>query len=264
MNETNGHFNKEEITSRLKLSLSQTLARFPMLAGKIKGNFIHCSDEDDDIGALFVEAKVQITMAEFLKSPNLNLLAQFLPFPLLPNQPMERAVQVGVKVNFFTCGGIAIGLSLLHKVIDGTTKGAFIKSWAASSDGIFEQLVCGDYSSASSLFPLREISDGFRLLSPETPFVVAQGRSSTTRRFVFDAMTLSNLKAKAKSPRVPNPTSVEVVTCFIWKYAMKAASRCKSFGKIMFVFRLIIVCYVVPINLMRKFYLFSPPILCLI
>lgn len=243
MNETNGHFNKEETSCRLKLSLSKTLAHFPMLAGKIEGNIIHCydieDDEDDDIivGALFVEANIQITMAEFLKAPNLNLLPKFLPFPFLPNQAIERCMQIGVQVNFFSCGGIGIGLSLFHTLIDATTMSCFIKCWAAFSEEegiLFEKLECGggDYSVTCSLFPYREISYGFRLMSSETPFVVGKGKSSTTRRFVFDAMAISNLKHKAKSTTVPNPTTVEVATCFIWKYAMKAASTCKSMGNI--------------------------------
>ncbi|XP_038891571.1 stemmadenine O-acetyltransferase-like [Benincasa hispida] len=242
MNETNCHFNKEETTCRLKLSLSKALAQFPILAARIKGNLIHSYDGDEDedededdiiIGALFVDANIQITMAEFLKSPNLNLLPKFLPFPFLSNQPLERAMQIGVQVNFFSCGGIGIGLSLLHTLIDATTMSCFIKCWAAFSEDegiLFEKLGCGggDYSVTCSLFPYREISDGFRLISSETPFVVEKGKKSTTRRFYFDGKAISNLKEKAKSTRAPNPTTVEVTTCFIWKYAMKAASRCKS------------------------------------
>ncbi|KAL4023948.1 hypothetical protein IC575_017718 [Cucumis melo] len=236
----NTHYfdNKEETSRRLKFSLSKTLAQFPILATRIKENLIHYSFDDDDddiIGALFVEANVKMSMDEFLKSPNLNLLKTFLPFPFIPNQE-EKAMQIGVQVNFFTCGGIGIGVSLLHTLIDGTTMSSFIKCWAKfceeEDDDHEGKYSCGgDYSLTCSLFPYREVSNGFRLISSETPFVVEKGKRSTTRRFVFDEMAILKLKDKAKSTSACNPTTVEVATCFIWKYAMKAASRCKSFEK---------------------------------
>ena len=239
----NTHYfnNKEETSFRLKLSLSKTLAQFPILATKIKDNLIHHSFDDDDdddiIGSLFVEANIKMSLDEFLKSPNLNLLNEFLPFPFIPNQ-VEEPRQIGVQVNFFTCGGIGIGVSLLHTLIDGTTMSSFIKCWAKfceDQEDYYEGKFCGgDYSLTCSLFPYREVSNGYRLISSETPFVVEKGKKSTTRRFVFDEMAISKLKDKAKSTRVCNPTTVEVATCFIWKYAMKAASGCKLFGKFFF------------------------------
>ncbi|XP_022138215.1 vinorine synthase-like isoform X2 [Momordica charantia] len=226
----NNQQHSHNATSRLKLSLSQALARFPMVAGKFKGDSIHCSNEED-VGALFVEAEVKMSMAEFLKAPNLQLLANFLPL-FIPNGPLEKAVQIAVQVNVFECGGIAIGASFLHKIIDGTTMSAFLRSWAASCEGKMGKLVCGNFNWGSSLFPTREIWDGYNLFSP---FSVKQGKSSTARRFVFDAMAIANLKGRAKSTSVPNPTSVEVVTCFIWKYAIKASRSCTSTDKKEFV-----------------------------
>ncbi|XP_022149405.1 BAHD acyltransferase At5g47980-like isoform X1 [Momordica charantia] len=224
--------NNENAISSLKLSLSKTLARFPMLAGRIKGNFVHyCSSNN---GALFVEASVKTSMADFLRTPNLQFLADLIPFPdLVLKQPLETAVQVAAQVNFFSCGtGIALGFSFLHKMIDGATMSAFIKTWAASNEGTLDKLACGSYKASSSLFPAREISSNYNdLVFPETALLVAQPKHCSVRRFVFDAMAVSNLKVRAKSQSVSNPTSVEAVTCFIWKYAMKATSTCKSLDK---------------------------------
>ncbi|XP_022149426.1 salutaridinol 7-O-acetyltransferase-like [Momordica charantia] len=219
--------NNENTISSLKLSLSETLARFPMLAGRIKGNFVHyCSSNN---GALFVEASVKASMADFLRNPSPEFLAKLLPFPdLYSTEPLETAVQVAVQVNFFSCGtGIAMGFSFLHKIIDGTTMSAFIKSWAA-----LEKLACGSYEASSSLFPAKEISaNNNDLVFPKSPFLEAQPKHCSIKRFVFDAMAVSNLKVRAKSQIVSNPTSVEAVTCFIWKHAMKAASTFKSLDK---------------------------------
>ncbi|XP_022149424.1 BAHD acyltransferase At5g47980-like isoform X2 [Momordica charantia] len=221
--------NNENTISSLKLSLSKTLARFPMLAGRIKGNFVHyCSSNN---GALFVEASVKTSMADFLKTPRLESLSNLIPFPdLVLKEPLETAVQVAAQVNFFSCGtGIAMGFCFLHKIIDGTTMSTFIKTWALSNEGIVEKLACGSYEASSSLFPAREISTNYNdLVFPESAILVAQQKNCSVRRFVFDALAISNLKVRAKSQSVSNPTSVEAVTCFIWKYAMKAASKCKS------------------------------------
>ncbi|XP_022137817.1 BAHD acyltransferase At5g47980-like [Momordica charantia] len=225
----NNQQHSHNATSRLKLSLSQALVRFPMVAGKFKGDSIHCSNEED-VGALFVEAKAKISMAEFLKAPNLQLLAEFLPLSN-PNGPSEKAFQITVQVNVFECGGIAIGAYFLHKVMDGTAGSAFIRSWAASCEGRAGKLVCGSFGLGSSLFPRREIWDGYGVCSEETPFVVKKGKSSTTRRFVLDAMAIANLKGKAKSASVPYPSRVEVVTSLVWKYALKASRSCTSSDK---------------------------------
>ncbi|XP_060675871.1 vinorine synthase-like [Ziziphus jujuba] len=44
-----------------------------------------------------------------------------------------------------------------------------------------------------------------------------------TRRFVFNAKSISNLRTKAKSQRVPKPSRIETLTCFIWKHATAAS-----------------------------------------
>lgn len=175
----------------------------------------------------FLQAAVNITMDEFLKQPNLEIMAQLIPFPYYISS--NPAVQIAVQLNAFADStGMAVGVSLLHSVIDGATMSSFIRSWAASCRGAAaENAVCGDYSSVSALFPHREVPNRYALFSRESPCLLSPGERSCTRRFVFDAVAISKLKAKAKSPSVPNPTSVEAVTCFIWKCAMKVA-RCKS------------------------------------
>ena len=57
-----------------------------------------------------------------------------LPRKLLPMQ-LESTEAVGgvllVKVNFFECGDMAIGMSISHKIADLSTLSKFRKSWAA-------------------------------------------------------------------------------------------------------------------------------------
>ncbi|WCJ42989.1 HXXXD-type acyl-transferase family protein [Euphorbia peplus] len=49
-----------------------------------------------------------------------------------------------------------------------------------------------------------------------------------TRRFVFDANAVSALRTKGRSESVENPTRVEAISAFIWKYAMKALGSPRS------------------------------------
>ncbi|KAL7207301.1 hypothetical protein ACSBR1_029293 [Camellia fascicularis] len=53
----------------------------------------------------------------------------------------------------------------------------------------------------------------------------------TTRRFAFDASAIANLKAKAASNSVQNPTQVEAVSAFIWKCAMTASEETRGFTR---------------------------------
>lgn len=90
-----GRDNGEEISSKLRESLSETLSQFYPLAGRIRANlYIECNDE----GALYSEARVNCRLEEFLSAPDLEALDGFLPFHTICTVPEEEAVQVAVQV----------------------------------------------------------------------------------------------------------------------------------------------------------------------
>ncbi|XVE74855.1 hypothetical protein DITRI_Ditri12bG0051700 [Diplodiscus trichospermus] len=199
-----------ERSQRLKKSLSQTLARFYPFAGRIRSNsFIECNDE----GVEYIEARVNCLIQDILKQPDCHLLTKLLPVKMESEEAAERILLV--KVNFFECGGMAVGVSLSHKIADLCTLSMFIKTWAAVAQGSSE--VVSELEPLSSLFPPMDLPFRARKVEFKRP-------NLATRRFVFDASKTSILKAQAASTDVPQPTRVEAVVALIWKCAMAAST----------------------------------------
>ncbi|KAK8642287.1 hypothetical protein V6N13_011638 [Hibiscus sabdariffa] len=133
----------------LKISLSDTLTRFYPLAGRIQDDLsIVCSDE----GAYFVEARVSCRLHDFLQQPDLLDLPKFLPCDVDSKEPTAGTNYVtNIQVNMFRCGGIAIGVCISHKILDGAALSSFLKAWTAAARGC-KEVVNPNYISAS-LFP---------------------------------------------------------------------------------------------------------------
>ncbi|GMH30117.1 hypothetical protein Nepgr_031960 [Nepenthes gracilis] len=206
---------------QLKLSLSETLTKFYPLAGRIKDNFtIDCNDE----GIPYIEAKVQLSMLDFLRDPRIDLLGYFLPREDTCPEPITELAQLCVQVTSFDCGGIAIGVCFFHKIMDGASIGTFLKSWAAAGSGLradieHEDVLFPDLTAASSLYPSKdELASYVSSIRPELV-------NDLLKRFVFEASAVSTLKARATSELVPNPTRVEAISAFIWKHVARAFEK---------------------------------------
>jgi shikimate O-hydroxycinnamoyltransferase len=213
-----------QISSQLKKSLSEALTRFYPLSGREKDQFsIQCNDE----GASYSEALVDYNMSDFLDPPKMDLLNQLLPCqPWVTCQDRASAVCLAIQVNVFICGGIAIGVCVLHTIADGITVSAFLKSWATIARGRVandQQLFCPDFTTASTLFPPRDLMS----LTCSNRFMVAWHKEaiSVTRRFVFDANAIANLKAKAEGEYVSNPTRYEALTALMWKCLISGSMK---------------------------------------
>ncbi|XVE74857.1 hypothetical protein DITRI_Ditri12bG0051900 [Diplodiscus trichospermus] len=148
---------------------------------------------------------------DILKQPDCELLSKLLPIETESAEAADRILVV--KVNFFECGGMAIGVSISHKIADLSTLSIFMKSWAAVAEGSIE--VISAFETLSSLLP--PLDSAIPVFQIEF-----ERRKFSTRRFLFDALKLSMLRAQAASTDVPRPTRVEAVTALIWKCAMAA------------------------------------------
>ncbi|KAL6198909.1 hypothetical protein ACLB2K_028697 [Fragaria x ananassa] len=208
-------------SSILKASLSETLTHFYPLAGEFQFNDSICCD---DRGAAFNEARVNCRLLEILKSPDTEMLKCLFPAAVDSTQALTGYLLL-VQVNFFECGGMAIAINISHKVADAFTFSRFIKSWAAVALGskcttdhhpIMHPV---EFGAAASLYPAQEFLNAYapRKFQKRVP------ESCTTRRFVFDASSIADLKSKATSAAVPSPTRNEVVSALIWKCAMEAS-----------------------------------------
>ncbi|KAH9626078.1 hypothetical protein KSS87_022599 [Heliosperma pusillum] len=201
----------------LKKSLSPFLTDFYPFAGRIKD---HVSIDCNDAGLEFSMAHVNTRLNDFLKRPNVNALKHLLPVDIESrNMGMAGDDQLAhVQTNTFECGGVALGICWSHKITDGGTVSAFMKGWSdiASCSG---NRVIPEYL-ASSLFPPMDSSIIQHSLK------LGMDRTST-RRFVFEASKIAELRTRGVSKDVSRPTRVEVVSSLLWKCATKA-SRANS------------------------------------
>ncbi|CAN6553865.1 unnamed protein product [Malus baccata var. baccata] len=195
-------------------SLAKALTHFYPLAGRLVegSSTIECNDD----GAEFIIARVNCSLADILEPPDVVMLNQFLPTE-------GKGPMLLVQVNFFECGGMAIGFKISHKFADGSTVFTFIKylSTIALQSSDSDQVVLPPEFGAASHFPPLDFSNS----SQPTPMTKKfhQAQKCVTERYVFDASKISTLKSDVASSIVPNPTRVEAVSALIWKCAMEAS-----------------------------------------
>ncbi|CAN4094077.1 unnamed protein product [Withania somnifera] len=209
-----GDFKVREKSALLKKSLAQTLSHFYPLAGRFKDELsIDCNDQ----GVNYVTTNVNCHLIDFLNEPNLELIGQFLPCQLPLKELAGGDCVSNIQINVFECGGIAIGLCIAHKILDGAGLSTFLKSWAG--------LVQCPNLMANYFFPAEDL--WLRDTSMTMWSSIFKKGNFVTKRFVFNASAIDNLKAMSTSPHIKHPTKVEVVSSFIWK-CLIAASKEKN------------------------------------
>ncbi|KAK9927406.1 hypothetical protein M0R45_024590 [Rubus argutus] len=192
------NFNLSQTLTHLRNSLSETLTLYYPLSGRIKNNLYI---DDFDAGIPYLEARVNCPMIEFLKLRETELLNYFVPFhPFVKEMDSDLLPLVACQVNVFD-GGIAIGVSLSHKLIDGVTANAFLTTWAAVFRGCRKEIIYPRLSQASLVFPQRNnLPERYVALMDRLWF---EEKKFVTRRFMFDAIAISALQVKANSKHVP-------------------------------------------------------------
>ncbi|KAI4354410.1 hypothetical protein L6164_003272 [Bauhinia variegata] len=174
------------ISDKLKKSLSDILTLYYPFCGRMKGNsLVECNDK----GVFYSEAKVPLKLSDFLQNPQISQIKEFLPYDpyCFEEDHIEDIGNMGIQLTEFSCGGIAIGLCIMHKIADAATSFSFLNAWGEKARG-FGNIVAPQME-AASLFPPRDL--GFDLTGC---FFV--GTNIVTKRFIFDPTSLSNLKAK--------------------------------------------------------------------
>lgn len=204
-----------EKSSLLKKSLAQTLSSFYPLAGRFRDELsIDCNDQ----GVNYVTTNVNCHLIDYLNKPNLESISQFLPC-----QPPFKVLGVGdyvtnIQINVFECGGIAIGLCIAHKVLDGAGLSTFLKNWSG--------LVTCPNLMANYFFP----SDDLWLRDTSMIMWSSMFKKGNfvTKRLVFNDSAIDNLKRMSTSAHIKYPTKVEVVSSFIWKCLIASNKKSNS------------------------------------
>ncbi|GAU43313.1 hypothetical protein TSUD_390120 [Trifolium subterraneum] len=123
-----------------------------------------------------------------------------------------------LRFTLFSCGSTAITISLTHKIVDFNTLIIFLNTWTAITTG--NEIALPDLTVAAALFPPREIPG-------MSGSVKTSDAKFTSRRFIFEASKIEELKTKIKnkieSESEFHPSRVEVVVALIWKCALKAS-----------------------------------------
>ncbi|XP_059636010.1 acyltransferase Pun1-like [Cornus florida] len=212
--------NANNKSHQLQKSLSEILTLYYPFAGILKddGASIDCNDE----GVEFLKAQIDSQLCDILKQPTFEALRSMFPSDLQGNNSSYKGRSlVVIQVSHFACGGMAIGVCMSHKIADGSTMANFLKDWATTARG--HEIVPSPHfiSLSSGSSPIDD-----PLIQGETKMGKV---SSVTRRFVFDASKLAELKAviTCESAEIDNPSRVEVVTALLYKCAM-AASKANS------------------------------------
>ncbi|MED6215907.1 hypothetical protein PIB30_002595 [Stylosanthes scabra] len=205
----------------LKQSLSETLTQLYPLCGKIKDDSsIDCNDE----GANFVVAKVNCPIRKFLSNPDLNSLDKFIPVSFFHEISVGDHV-TNIQVNVFECGGIAIGVCISHRIVDGGTFEVFFKMWIEriGRNRNLKPLTEPNFAT-KSLFPASTLH--LRDLHKETWLSCFKEGNWVTKRFLFTSSAIATLKAQvlanssSSDPLKNHPTRVQIVSAFLWKCLM--------------------------------------------
>ncbi|XP_062006244.1 stemmadenine O-acetyltransferase-like [Rosa rugosa] len=204
-----------EISGHLKKSLAEVLTLFYPLAGRLKDNlYVHCNDE----GIAYLEARVnKTTLSDLLDDPIPGELTKLVPFEGDVNE-----FSLGVQLNIFECGGVAIGISFSHKLTDGLSMLMFIKAWAATS-----RRALGDHQ--AEIEPPQFVSATFfppKIFTQHDASFGMRKNKVTTKRFVFDAANIEDLRAKyvdLDKPLIKRPSRVESLSAFLWSRIVAAS-----------------------------------------
>ncbi|XP_065869967.1 stemmadenine O-acetyltransferase-like [Euphorbia lathyris] len=208
--------------NNLKKSLSEALNIFYPLSGRIINNFYI---DNFNEGALFVEAQTNIGISDFLKHHEIEDLNMFIS-----SQPFSKEIDTNipllqVQFTLFECGGISVGMSASHKLIDGPTGRAFFGSWACICRGDFKGIIYPDLEQASEYFPPRvSLPENHLALMQSLWFTEA---NYVTRRFVFNNKGTEILRAQAEG----KISRVATLSCFIWKCCMNASKALSGLVK---------------------------------
>ncbi|XP_071686791.1 pelargonidin 3-O-(6-caffeoylglucoside) 5-O-(6-O-malonylglucoside) 4'''-malonyltransferase-like [Rutidosis leptorrhynchoides] len=172
----------------LEKSLEKTLTQFYPLAGRYvdETQIVECNDE----GVEFIHAKANTKLQEIFASEMYPILVdEFVSFRTGVTHKLTDPLLI-IQVTKFECGGLALGVSATHKLVDASTLCTFLNHWAAINREENEIEFSGPGFNSSSLFPARGLRRRVR------PTINDDMVSKFTRKkYSFSESEILNIKA---------------------------------------------------------------------
>ncbi|KAI3712955.1 hypothetical protein L1987_71525 [Smallanthus sonchifolius] len=195
----------------LKESLSKTLTKYYPFAGRLRedGITIDCNDE----GVVFVKARIACRLSDFLQNPKYETQSLLFPEGYLWKGSCVGYSFLAAQVTYFECGGVALTISISHKVADAPSLGIFLSDWAAMPRG---EVRPPPMILATSI-PYLDLA----YIMPEIELEMSL--TLVTKRYVVDAQNIARLK-QSVTGLVENPTKVALVTALLYKCAITAST----------------------------------------
>ncbi|KAI3454980.1 hypothetical protein Pfo_011643 [Paulownia fortunei] len=214
------NFDPSQISQNLKRSLSDVLTNFHPLAGRIiqENSSIDCNDD----GVEYVETRVHACMSDVTENPDPKELQKYVPIEPcgFGSDTSPGQIPLSIQVNFFDCGGIAVGVCIAHKIADTESLVIFMDAWAATCRQEVQTVQPSFH--LSRRFPPMDPS---KFCSKPSPPDSEMAKNIITKRFVFDKDMLLALKKVGASSQVTNPSKIEAVTAFLWRNFMIASKE---------------------------------------
>ncbi|XP_076899674.1 akuammiline synthase 1-like [Bidens hawaiensis] len=205
---------------KMKASLSQSLSQYHPFAGRVHSptsTYTLCNDE----GVVFVEARhnSQMNMSQHIDDDD-DVVGQLFVDDLSWWQhcPSKRTNLLGVQVNHFACGGIAVAVAMSHIIGDASTFGSLVSHWASVAR--YGSLDHKDVIPFNPQFFQYHATTSFHAPPPEGAVLATSCINPVTRKFVFPNSKLKDLKNKVlamSALSINKPTRVEVLTSLIYK-----------------------------------------------
>nr|GEZ37775.1 chloramphenicol acetyltransferase-like domain-containing protein [Tanacetum cinerariifolium] len=148
---------------------------------------VDCNDQGVD----FIQARADITIQEIL-DPKMDpmLINNFIPSKCRVTNQTNDAM-LATQITMLKCEGLAIGVSMAHRICDASTMTNFFNQWASLSQRDTSVETSGIDFTSSSLFPAQGL-----------PFVEAGFSNGinddywVTKKLSFNQSAILNMKDK--------------------------------------------------------------------
>ncbi|XP_057767956.1 pelargonidin 3-O-(6-caffeoylglucoside) 5-O-(6-O-malonylglucoside) 4'''-malonyltransferase-like [Salvia miltiorrhiza] len=195
---------------RLQKSLSEILPRFYPLAGRYTKNdhVVDCNDE----GAEFIEAEAtDVESMDLIRAMECDQLNHFFSRQFHQMDESAACPLLSVQATHFKCGGLAVGISVTHRIFDGSSLETFVQAWSDHS-AAGGTAITPSFDSPS-LLPRGDLD-----CTPTTDKSEMRNISICAKRFLFTAAAITRLRYKlGREESDPYVSRVRAVCALIAK-----------------------------------------------